>query len=431
MSNITISDIREKVSNAILYLTVKELFVGTFTRLTRIVFVPSSARAIAWTDGDTIYITPAAVKLTTKELAFVLAHESLHIVMMHTKRMKPLMRKYPRLLINIAADAIVNEHILSLLPQSSSLNEKIITCDSFPDNAHNVRRRCKEGASMEELTELLYTLLSTNSIDVNIDIDLGGEEGRENEGEVVNEGEGEGGEKGGEEGRENEGEVVNEGEGEGGERERRIIKRIIKAHTLARIAGHTPAWADRLITEILRPKIDWRILLRTSINSINAKKIRRTWSRQSRKIPDAAPGKVLYGAKILILLDTSGSIDEKTLSQFMSEIYAAAREAEITLVPWDAVAYQPIRIRRPSDVKNVIKNAKIVGGGGTLIRPALEFATKVYNNNDIMIIMSDWYISDLHDDDVQYLLKKLKYKIIAVTVGADPPPFLRHIRLSI
>ncbi|MEM4964828.1 MAG: VWA-like domain-containing protein [Pyrobaculum sp.] len=398
-----IEEIKKKVSNAILYLTVKEPFLGTFTRLTRIVFVHDSS-SIAWTNGDKIYITSAALTLSTKELAAILAHEALHIAMFHIRRMKQLIRRgYQHILINVAADAIVNHHISSLL-SSSSLWQKIITCDTLPLPA---RRRCEEGASLEELVELLSPLLS--SLDVNVDLREG-----EVEGETINEGE-------------VEGETINEGEGEGEEekggegREKKIIKKIMKAYTYAKMAGKVPGWAERLISEIFRPSLDWRRLLKAALSRGAGRSVRRVWTRPSRK-HETYPGKeLLIVRKIAVLVDTSGSIDEETLRRFVSEVYAMAEEAELIVVPWDAEVYGVYHVKRREDVKKL----KLYGGGGTMITPALKLLDSL--RVDKVVILSDWNIADLND--AEELLRRYARKIIAVTTDAPPPPFLHSIRL--
>ncbi|MEM4964939.1 MAG: VWA-like domain-containing protein [Pyrobaculum sp.] len=411
-------DVRKKVSDALIYLYAKEPFIGIFAKLTKIIIINvDDNRKIAWTDGRSIYLSRHAVtSYTVRNVAFLIAHEAMHMIMMHIPRMKQLLRKYPHAVINVAADALIHNAINDLI--TDEFRERVVTCDKLG----NAEKRCKEMASLEELVELIYSQSQQLSIDDTYLIgDLDENINDNGNGEVVNEGDGEGDDEGDGEGDdEGDGEGDDEGDGEGDEK--RIIKRIIKTYALSRLAGRVPGWADRWINELLKPKIDWRRQLRNMI-TINGMKVKRTWSRPSRKNPDAdtMPGKALYGTKILILIDTSGSIDEEALRRFVSEVYAMAKEAEVIVIPWDAEVHGVFHIKRKEDIKKL----KLYGGGGTMITPALKLLDSFHA--DRVVILSDWYIADLNE--AEKLLRRHAQKIIAVTVGADPPPFLRRIRI--
>jgi len=112
----------------------------------------------------------------------------------------------------------------------------------------------------------------------------------------------------------------------------------------------------------------------------------------------------------------------------LGEVYTILREtSEVVVVPWDATVYKPIVLRRPADVKRV----KLTGGGGTCILPALKLVDEKYGDADMVVILSDWEISDLNSGEVQELLRKHSKKIVAVTTYKMPPEFLRSIKIEL
>jgi hypothetical protein len=73
--------------------------------------------------------------------------------------------------------------------------------------------------------------------------------------------------------------------------------------------------ADRILDELTRPKINiWRLINSTIAQGI--RKSRRTWRRLNRKLPMIRPGREYYGCDAMVLLDSSGSISERTYKKF-------------------------------------------------------------------------------------------------------------------
>jgi len=93
-------------------------------------------------------------------------------------------------------------------------------------------------------------------------------------------------------------------------------------------AGNIPKGIERLISDITAPKLDWRSMLRQTIRS----QIRNnyTWMRPSRKTYSTnavLPGlDVQNELDICVSIDTSGSISESMLKDFLGEINGIADE---------------------------------------------------------------------------------------------------------
>jgi predicted metal-dependent peptidase len=215
--------------------------------------------------------------------------------------------------------------------------------------------------------------------------------------------------------------------------ERRIERKVTSAIESAKRmkgAGTQPGFYERLLKELLKPKVDWRRVLRERLRGFFGSDYIPTWTRVNKKAPWVFPGKVyLEHSDVLCLVDTSGSIGEKELHQFIAEVFAIARAARrrVVVIPWDAVAYPPIEVRGDEDIRRV----KVIGGGGTVILPALEAAEKLLRPTTKIVILSDWDIFDKNSPKVQAWLKKYSHQILAVTTLLPPPPFLQSVKIEL
>jgi len=203
--------------------------------------------------------------------------------------------------------------------------------------------------------------------------------------------------------------------------ERAALVRSIMKKT--RHIGNIPAGLYTYISQLTTPKIKWDKYL-TKLVTHKLDIWVTTYARRSRRERNL-PGIRTFGyAKIVILLDTSGSISMQELVQFVSEIMALVRRyhASLTVVPFDADAYTPIEIRHSNDI-NALK--KLPGGGGTCIKPPIELLSRgkyKLTPNDICVIFTDGYIYDLNDPYVQAFMRRIRP--IVVTTGKTVYPEL-------
>jgi hypothetical protein len=228
--------------------------------------------------------------------------------------------------------------------------------------------------------------------------------------------------------------VLNEGDKkdrETNDLDKRWAEKMLEILISTKTIGKDPGYLQRLIEELLKPMIDWRRILRTALTKGIGRNVRRTWARPSRKISDLYPGKeMLKMNKVIVMIDTSGSIGENELKRFVSEVYGILREtSKVVVIPWDATVYDPIELRGMSDIQKL--KTSIKGGGGTMIYPALKLVDEKFSSYDMFIIFSDWYIGDINTDEVQNILRKYAKKIIAFTTSARPPEFLESHKIQI
>ena len=121
------------------------------------------------------------------------------------------------------------------------------------------------------------------------------------------------------------------------------------------------------IQEIVPPKFNWKNYLRrfTGISSkIFTKKIRR---KENTKFPDMPGMKVKMKQKLMLAIDTSGSVRDHEVKEFMNEMHHIYKTGvDITLVQADTY------IRDISEYKGTY-DLKIHGRGGTNFTPVIEY----------------------------------------------------------
>ena len=125
-----------------------------------------------------------------------------------------------------------------------------------------------------------------------------------------------------------------------------------------------------LLDVIVPPKFDWKGYIRrfTGISTkVFTKKIR----RKENKRYEGNPGlKIKMRQKMLLAIDTSGSVSTKELGEFMNEIYHIYKAGvEITIVQCDT------KINSIEDYKGKFE-LNISGRGGTEFDPVLDYFEK-------------------------------------------------------
>jgi len=137
--------------------------------------------------------------------------------------------------------------------------------------------------------------------------------------------------------------------------------------------GSVPGEIEGVITieEIVAPKFDWRGYMRrfTGISTkVFTKKIRR---KENRKFPESPGLKLKMKQHMLLGIDTSGSVSDSELQEFMSEIHHIYKAGvDVTIVQCDT------DIRSIESYKGKFE-LNVIGRGGTEFDPVLEY----YNGN--------------------------------------------------
>jgi predicted metal-dependent peptidase len=148
---------------------------------------------------------------------------------------------------------------------------------------------------------------------------------------------------------------------------------VAQAAQQGRSMGNLPAGLAQLIEEILHPKVDWAVLLRHFVEQSARNDY--CWLPPSRRY--LSQGIYLPSLhskeldRIVIAVDTSGSIDTVALAQFAAEVSAVLEQYD-TLID---VVYCDTQIQghEQIDRQDLPLKLKPVGGGGTDFRPVFRW----------------------------------------------------------
>ena len=102
---------------------------------------------------------------------------------------------------------------------------------------------------------------------------------------------------------------------------------VIAAALASKGKGKHPAFADEFLAEIRKPSVTWKDLLRRASTSVF--KGRYSFARRSRRshnTPMMLPSRTRTPNGAIIMIDTSGSISDEDLTQFVSECSGILKE---------------------------------------------------------------------------------------------------------
>lgn len=153
--------------------------------------------------------------------------------------------------------------------------------------------------------------------------------------------------------------------------------------------GNLPAGLAEKLAEILKdmePKFNWRRVLRLFAASSNSSYIKNTIRRPSRRYGTVPGIKIKRRNRLLVAIDTSGSIQQEELLEFFSEIYFIWRQgAEIQIVECDTQIHKTYNYKGTPPVK-------VHGRGGTSFEAPMIYGNQEYRP-DALIYFTDGYAS--------------------------------------
>ena len=331
--------VREKLITARIALLLKAPFFGNLATRMRLINADDWCPTAA-TDGRNFYYNTLFIeKLPPKQLEFLVGHEVLHAVYDHMGRRGD---RDPQI-FNVANDFAVNSDLID-----QKVGERINVCPMLYDPKYR-------GMSSEEIYDDLMKNVQKISLDQLVEQLL--DEHLDGNGDGDGD-EDENGKKG--------------GRPQLSEEEKQAIRDEIREAVLNAAqqagAGNLPAGVKRLIKDLTEPVIDWRTLLEQQIQSTIKSDF--TWMKPSRRgwHMDAVMPGMLPGTQIdvCIAIDTSGSISERDIKDFMAEIKGimeAYDEYKIHVWCFDTEVYNPQTFT--SDNLSDITTYEPAGGGGT------------------------------------------------------------------
>lgn len=137
--------------------------------------------------------------------------------------------------------------------------------------------------------------------------------------------------------------------------------------------GNIPSWLQRMIHEIVNPKLDWREELSRWVGENgprNDYSFRRP-SRRSAGVGEYLPSMTKHGIAddVTVLIDTSGSISQDRLKEALGEIQGICDDLQIGVraIVVDADVHDDLTVQDALELA-----ARLAGGGGSDFGPAFR-----------------------------------------------------------
>jgi len=329
--------------------------------------VPTAA-----TNGKKVMFNPDFIKgLTDEELVFLTAHECMHPMLEHNyRRFDRSHRRW-----NAAADYVINKLLvdegIGKMPEVGLLS----------DDIYNDGGGTSDG---------IYNVLPEE------DEDGGGGDGPY--GPAMDD--------------------CQDGEGTPQEQAADQAKwkvKVAQAAQAAKMCGKLSANMERLVDEVLNPKVDWRDVLQRFVEK--CKTDQRSWARPNRRfiqqgiyVP-SRDGEAM--GDLVVAVDCSGSIGQEELNQFAAEvktIHEDLKPKSITVMYFDTEISHVDTFTRDDEVE-----IKAHGGGGTAFSPIFEKIEELALEPVAAVVLTDLYCSDFGDE--------VHYPVLWVSNGAEEAPF--------
>jgi len=151
--------------------------------------------------------------------------------------------------------------------------------------------------------------------------------------------------------------------------------------------GNLPLGLVSMLEDILasmKPNFNWRRLLRLFAASSNSSYIKNTIRRASKRYGTVPGIKIKRRNRLLLAIDSSGSVQDKELVEFFSEIYFIWRQgADIQIVECDTHIHNTFKYKGVTPVK-------VHGRGGTSFDAPIKYANEEYRP-DALIYFTDGF----------------------------------------
>ncbi len=206
-------------------------------------------------------------------------------------------------------------------------------------------------------------------------------------------------------------------------------QRLAGAAQKAMQAGKLGGSMARLVDFMLQPKLPWRMFLARYMTA--SARDDYSYSRPSSRRGDPAIFPSLRSAQINVAvgIDISGSVDDKELNEFISEVNAIKgnMRARITLLPCDAqLANGAPWVYEPWE--NLVLPDSLKGGGGTNFCPVFEWLDQQDQQDQ----------QDQHPDLLVYFtdcqgtfpVTLPNFPVIWLVKGKQPVPWGQRIQLN-
>ena len=188
--------------------------------------------------------------------------------------------------------------------------------------------------------------------------------------------------------------------------------KVVESAMASKMAGKSPAGMERIIDNLLNPKMSWQQLLQRFVR--NRIPYDYTWRRPSKKFHSTGiylPKTTKEGVKIALLIDTSGSVSKEDLEKVFSEMKGIVSNVvglEMNVYFHDTKMYEGKKLTNPSlaDIHQAILDSK--GGGGTDFKTAYKYLEDNEKDLDMVVHFTD---------GCDYFPKTFKHELLICVSG--------------
>ena len=378
------------------------------------------------TDGSTLLLNRVGIDKLSRQpngaglIAFLLVHEALHALLGHGWRLAKLGNRQTA---NIAADYVINAMIAN---RNREIGKEVFP---FIDGV-----LLDEELSGDNSAEQLYRILSKpiqqdqtnskpqqdNDTDDDTTNDNDDNDNATDDGEPPHDDEGD--DTSGDDGSDTDSSIDDSGddlsdfvgtgapdtfepESEDGESQQQTINRLEEANDSIFIADEIDrrqqtdggTTASRLQGQRTSSSLSWPDLLREWLS----KRSRNGWDSPFNNAIFQTTGLIAAGRRtrnageIVLVLDTSGSIGQRTYDRFLSEAQAVLDDLKPDKVHLLSVSHE-VADAVSLEAGDIVP-ASLKGGGGTRFKPAFEWVAEHAQDVDVMVYLTDGYSNDLSE----------------------------------
>ena len=310
-------------------------------------------------------------KLDDKELAFVVLHETLHKAYRHMTTWKRL-HDEDHHLANLACDYVINLQLVDM-----DKDELLLAMPKRPD-----------GKPLGAIDERFRGMNAKQIFD------------------ILKEEQEEGGGGGGEGFDEHDWEGASSLSEEDKKQLEKEVDQAIRQGIIAeqKVVGKGGGRMGRDLADLVEPKVDWREVLREFVKATCNAKDTSSWRRVNRRYLSSdiyMPS--LIGERVghlVIGIDTSGSVGNAELAEFLSEVQSIAKDVhpdKVDLIYWDGEVAGHEEYSA-SQVDSIIDSTKPAGGGGTDPTCVMEYMKEKAIKPEAIIMLTDGYIGNWGDE---------------------------------
>lgn len=153
------------------------------------------------------------------------------------------------------------------------------------------------------------------------------------------------------------------------------------------------------VVQALQPQVNWREVLREFMTSLASGKDMSTWRKPARRWIDRGvylPSTISESVgKVVIAIDTSGSISNRELGVFLGEVQAICETVvpeSVELIYWGSsvVAHESYDV---DSLSGLLASTRPVGGGGTVLTCVSDYITDNNIRPEVVVVLTDGYVS--------------------------------------